>query len=284
MPTLDPNRFSWTKRAAASTADDWFETLAHLGPMRVLITQNVGATQARIQAHGLTEAEAQNLLDTHGGSIGEATWLTAEHPPQRAPINVRGRFCVVSTEAELATIRANGGSALWIPAALAFGTGEHATTAMCLRHLADIAKRRDGTQWSFLDLGTGSAILAMAAKIVGACEILGTDFDALALKTARENLKNNGLRGIKLECSDVLKWTPDRTWNVVAANLFSGVLIEAARTIASAVAPEGELLLSGVLREQEQEVLAAFERQRMRVQKVGRKGKWISARLTKEMA
>jgi ribosomal protein L11 methyltransferase len=122
----------------------------------------------------------------------------------------------------------------------------------------------------------------MAAKIVGAREILGTDFDALALKTARENLRNNGLRGIKLECSDVLKWTSDRTWNVVAANLFSGVLIEAARTIASTVAPEGELLLSGVLREQEQEVLAAFERQRMRVQKVGRKGKWISARLSRE--
>jgi ribosomal protein L11 methyltransferase len=282
MPTLDPHRFSWTKRAAASTAEDWFATLAHLGPMRVMITQNAGAKQARIQAHGLTEFEAQTLLETHGGSVGEATWLTAEHPPQRAPINVRGRFYVVSTEGELAAIRANGGSALWIPAALAFGTGEHATTAMCLRHLADISKRRNGTPWSFLDLGTGSAILAMAAKIFGAQDILGTDFDALALKTARENLQNNSLRGIKLERSDVLKWTPGRTWTVVAANLFSGVLIEAAHTISSAVAPAGELLLSGVLREQEQEVLAAFERRQMKVQKVGRKGKWISARLNRD--
>jgi ribosomal protein L11 methyltransferase len=68
---------------------------------------------------------------------------------------------------------------------------------------------------------------------------------------------------------------------VVAANLFSGVLIEAARTIASAVAPGGELLLSGVLREQEQEVLSAFDRMQMRLLKVGRKGKWISARLAK---
>jgi len=279
MPTLDPHRFSWTKRAAASTAEEWFDTLAHLGPMRVMITQNVGAAQARIQAHGLTEDEAHGLLQAHGGSVGEATWLTAERPPQRAPINVRGRFSVVSTEAELAEIREKGGTALWIPAALAFGTGEHATTAMCLRHLADISTRLRKAPWSFLDLGTGSAILAMAAQVLGAGDILGTDFDALALKTAQENLVNNGLLGITLECSDVLKWTPTRTWDVVAANLFSGVLIEAAPTIAKAVAPSGELLLSGVLREQEQEVLEAFERLRMRVQKVGRKGKWISARL-----
>lgn len=281
MPALDPHRFSWTKRTAASTAEHWFDTLAHLGPMRVMITQNAGAAQARIQAHGLTQAEAKSLLKAYGGTVGEATWLTAERPPQRAPISVRGRFSVVSTEPELAEIRNAGGAALWIPAALAFGTGEHATTAMCLRHLADISKRHKNSSWSFLDLGTGSAILAMAAQVLGASEILGTDFDALALKTAKENLRNNGLRGIKLERSDVLKWTPKRTWDVVAANLFSGVLIEAARTIAEAVAPAGELLLSGVLREQEQEVLSAFALQHMRVRTVGRKGKWISARLTK---
>lgn len=281
MSALDPNRFSWTKRSSASTAEEWFETLAHLGPMRVMVTQNAGSASARIQAHGLTEAEAHGLLQAHGGSVSEALWLTAEHPPQRAPIPVRGLFSVVSTEAELAGIRQSGGAALWIPAALAFGTGEHATTAMCLRLLADISRQRKKTPWSFLDLGTGSAILAMAAQLLGARDILGTDFDALALRTARENLRNNGLRGIKLERSDVLKWSPNRTWDVVAANLFSGVLIAAAPTIAKAVAPTGELLLSGVLREQEQEVLAAFERRKMRVQKVGRKGKWISAKLSK---
>ena len=81
MPALDPHRFSWTKRSAASTAEEWFDALAHLGPMRVMITQNAGASQARIQAHGLTEEEAHHLLEEHGGSIGEATWLTSERPP-----------------------------------------------------------------------------------------------------------------------------------------------------------------------------------------------------------
>jgi ribosomal protein L11 methyltransferase len=282
MPKLAAHRFTWSRRAPASTTEEWFETLSFLGPMRVMVTQNVGSTSAQIQAHGLTSAEAEKLKESYGGKISEATWLTAVNPPQRAPIRVRGKFSVVSTPEERDAAQKLGKApALWIPAGLAFGTGEHATTAMCLRHVADIARQFSGASWDFLDLGTGSAILAMAAKLLGASSVLGTDFDALALRTAKENVANNGLKGIQLKRSDVLKWSPERTWEVVAANLFSGVLIEAAPVIAQAVAPGGHLLLSGVLREQEAEVLRAFEQQGLRVEKVTRKGKWISAHARK---
>ena len=279
MKELIKERFSWNRRASANTADDWFETLAHLGPMRVMITQNAGSNTAKIQAHGLTAAEADSLKLKHGGTISEATWLTAQNTPQRAPIRVRGSLAIVSTKAELDAAK-NSGSvpSLWIPAGLAFGTGEHATTAMCLRHLADIAKPLRKTEWSFLDLGTGSAILAMSAKLLGAAEGLGTDFDALALRSAKENLLNNSLSKIQLKRSDVLKWKPERTWDVVAANLFSGVLIEAAPVITTAIAKGGNLLLSGVLRNQETEVLAAFQAEGVIFEKITRKGKWISAR------
>lgn len=282
MPRLDPHRFSWNKRTSATTSEEWFETLAHLGPQRVMITENAGATTAQVQAHGLTEREAEQLKKEYGGSVREARWLTAENPPQRAPIKVRGKLSVVSTQLEREEALAAGSPpALWIPAGMAFGTGEHATTAMCLRQLADVAailKQEGLANWEFLDLGTGSAILAMAARILGASAVLATDFDAHAIRTAKENVTNNALKGIKLVNSDVLKWIPDRTWPVVAANLFSGVLIEAAPTITSALAPEGHLILSGVLREQEAEVLKAFEKQGVRFEKVVRKGKWISAR------
>ena len=282
MPRLDPHRFSWNKRTSAATSEEWFETLAHLGPQRVMITENAGSSTAQVQAHGLTEREAEALKKEFGGSMREARWLTAENPPQRAPIKVRGKLSVVSTQSEREEAQNTGEPpALWIPAGMAFGTGEHATTAMCLRQLADVAallKQEKHEAWEFLDLGTGSAILAMAARVLGAGAVLATDFDAHALRTARENVANNGLKGIKLINSDVLKWTPDRTWPVVAANLFSGVLIEAAKTITSALAPKGHLILSGVLREQEAEVLKAFEKQGVRFEKVVRKGKWISAR------
>lgn len=278
MPQLAAHRFTWSRRTTATTAEGWFETLAHLGPMRVMLTQNAGSSSAQVQAHGLTQSEASALATEHGGKISEATWLTKSNPPQRAPIRVRGRFSVVSTEAEkTASLKKDGKPVLWIPAGLAFGTGEHATTAMCLRHLADIADTLEPQTWEFLDLGTGSAILAMAARVLGASKVLGTDFDALALRTAKENVQNNALSLIKLVRSDVLKWEPDRTWEVVAANLFSGVLIEAAPVIARAVAKGGHLLLSGVLREQEAEVLAAFSAQKLTVERVTRKGKWISA-------
>jgi ribosomal protein L11 methyltransferase len=250
--------------------------------MRVMITQNMGSTQARIQAHGLTQDEALELVNRHGGKISEATWLTATTPPERAPIRVRGKFSVVSTEKEKADLQRQDHPSLWIPASMAFGTGEHATTAMCLRHLADITQGLNENSWSFLDLGTGSAILAMAAQLLGAKEILGTDFDPLALRTAEENVINNKSDKVQLECSDVLKWKPNRTWDVVAANLFSGILIEAAPVISNAVAADGHLLLSGVLREQELEVLSAFQKNGLHLEKVGRKGKWISARLRQD--
>jgi len=285
MPQLAAHRFTWSRRTTATTAEGWFETLAHLGPMRVMLTQNAGSSSAQVQAHGLTQSEASALAAEHGGKISEATWLTKSNPPQRAPIRVRGRFSVVSTEAEkTASLKKDGKPVLWIPAGLAFGTGEHATTAMCLRHLADIADTLEPQTWEFLDLGTGSAILAMAARVLGASKVLGTDFDALALRTAKENVQNNALSRIKLVRSDVLKWEPDRTWEVVAANLFSGVLIEAAPVIARAVAKGGHLLLSGVLREQEAEVLAAFSAQKLTVERVTRKGKWISAYARKSAA
>jgi ribosomal protein L11 methyltransferase len=279
MKELIKERFSWSRRASAAAADDWFEILAHLGPMRVMITQNAGSNTAKIQAHGLTSAEAESLKLKHGGTISEATWLTAQNTPQRAPIRVRGSLAIVSTKSELEAAKDSGAvPTLWIPAGLAFGTGEHATTAMCLRHLADIARHLRKTQWSFLDLGTGSAILAMSAKLLGAAEVLGTDFDALALRTAKENVLNNGLGKIQLKRSNVLKWKPERTWDVVAANLFSGVLIEAAPVISTAIAKEGHLLLSGVLRNQETEVLEAFRAEGVTFEKITRKGKWISAR------
>jgi ribosomal protein L11 methyltransferase len=167
---------------------------------------------------------------------------------------------------------------------MAFGTGEHATTAMCLRHLADIASLHRASEWSFLDLGTGSGILAMAARLLGATQVLGTDFDPHAIRTAKENSSNNAIRNIKFLRSDVLRWKPEQTWEVVASNLFSGVLIEAARVIAGAVAPDGHLILSGVLREQETEVLSAFRHEKLRVLKVTRKGKWISALLKRPRA
>ena len=76
--------------------------------------------------------------------------------------------------------------------------------------------------------------------------------------------------------TDVLCWQPSRQWDIVAANLFSQVLIQAADAISAAVRPGGTLILSGILAIQEKEVVTAFRRRGMRIEKAIRKGKWIT--------
>lgn len=284
MPAkLAPTRFSWRKLSAAKWSDSWLERLAFLGPTRAMVIEFPGARTVRVEAHGLTRKEADDLLKMFGGKVTEAKWLTVKAPPLRPPIRVRRSLVIVSTEAEqkAAAEKSRGPQAVLIPAGMAFGTGEHATTATCLRLLADLAPSLP-QPWRLLDLGTGSGILAIAAARLGAQHALAVDFDPHAVRTAKENVRVNAAqRTVKVQRLDVRQWTPTETYPVVCANLFSGLLIETAPKIAKAIAPGGSLIFSGVLREQETEVLAALKRQRLRLQRMVRKGKWIAGHATR---
>jgi ribosomal protein L11 methyltransferase len=277
---LAPQRYSWRKLSAAKWADSWWERLSFLGPTRVMIIEFPNAPKVRIEAHGLKKAEADDLLKMFGGQVTEAKWLTLENPPMRAPIRIRERLLVVSTEKELEDARAERArrAVLLIPAGMAFGTGEHETTVTCLRLLADVSDELEPGAWEALDLGTGTGILAIAARVLGASKAEAHDFDPHAVRTAKENVKLNATTKLAVKRMDVRKWTPDRQWQVVIANLFSGLLIESAATIAKASAPGGHLIFSGVLREQEKEVVAAFEANGFAVQRVVRRSKWIAGR------
>jgi ribosomal protein L11 methyltransferase len=277
---LAAKRFSWRKLSAAKWSDSWLERLTYLGPTRAMVIEFPGARTVRVEAHGLTQKEADELVKMFGGRVTEAKWLTAVDTPERAPIRVRGRLLVVSTAKELSPQEKL--PVIVVPAGMAFGTGEHATTATCLRMIADVATKLRRTEWDALDLGTGSGILAIAAARLGASSVLATDFDPHAVRTAKENVKVNKAK-VRVVRSDVRQWEPDRTWPVVMANLFSGLLVEVAPKIAKAIAAGGTLVFSGVLREQEAEVLAAFAKQKLQLERVVRKGKWIAGTLTKPL-
>jgi ribosomal protein L11 methyltransferase len=132
-----------------------------------------------------------------------------------------------------------------------------------------------------LDLGAGSGILALAARMLGARKVEAGDYDPDAVRTAKENVQLNGLDKVVVKKTDVLKWTAPRTWPVVAANLFSGLLIQVAPTIVAAVAPGGRLIFSGILRTQEAEVIAAFKKAGLQIDRTVRKGKWVSGLATR---
>lgn len=136
---------------------------------------------------------------------------------------------------------------------LAFGTGTHPTTALCLEWL-------DGQELAgcrVLDFGCGSGILGIAALLLGAGSALGTDIDPQALEASRDNAGRNGLPA---EAFPVYlpEHLPQQPVDVVVANILAGPLVQLAPTITALVKPGGRLALSGILAEQAEDVRAAY--------------------------
>ncbi len=255
------------------------EALDFLGPQRVMTLHNAGSRSAQVMALGLSDTEAEVVVEVFGGRRSEAEWLTVKDAPDRAPLRIRGKLVVVSTRKERDVwAKKESIPVLWVPSGMAFGTGEHATTSMCLRHVVDAAmeRKRRGEDWTMLDVGTGSGILAMAARVGGAGKVTATDYDADAVAVTEENLAANGVVGVRVLKADILKRALPVRADVVAANLFSGILIEAAATISRAVNVGGQLILSGILRDQEDAVRDAYVAEGLGHDRTVRKGKWVS--------
>jgi ribosomal protein L11 methyltransferase len=135
---------------------------------------------------------------------------------------------------------------------MAFGTGSHGTTSLCLAALSDVLAERPGA--SVLDVGTGSGLLAIAARKLGAGRVAANDNDPVAVDVARENAARNGAT-VELTALPVER-IPG-TFDVVVANILANVLVELAPALCAKVAPGGVLLLSGILTPQEDEVRRA---------------------------
>lgn len=135
---------------------------------------------------------------------------------------------------------------------LAFGTGTHPTTALCLEWLdgADLAGR------SLIDFGCGSGILAIAAAHLGARHVIAVDHDPQAVLATRNNAILNGVEDrVQALHSDAFG---DRSADIVMANILANVLVQLAEPIRRRVMPGGTLVLSGILREQARDVAAAY--------------------------
>ena len=136
---------------------------------------------------------------------------------------------------------------------LAFGTGTHPTTSLCLQWLDGQAL--EGC--TVLDFGCGSGILAIAALLLGAEHAVGTDIDPQALEASRDNAGRNGIAAERFPLylpGDM----PAGTYDVVVANILAGPLVQLAPTISAHVRAGGRLALSGILAEQAEEVRAAY--------------------------
>jgi ribosomal protein L11 methyltransferase len=158
-----------------------------------------------------------------------------------------------------------------IPASAAFGTGEHVTTAMSLRFLERLTRKWE-KGWSLADFGTGSGILALAAKRLCAGRVIGIDIDPKAISIARANARLNKIDNVDFKLGDLRKWKSWAGKDIVAANLYSELLIE----ILPKLKRGNWLILSGVLRIHENKLFHALRRNKIEIVKVNRRGKWIA--------
>jgi ribosomal protein L11 methyltransferase len=136
---------------------------------------------------------------------------------------------------------------------MGFGTGHHATTRLCLAALQRISLDR----CTVLDVGTGSAVLAIAASRLGAEDVTGIDDDQDAIQSAWDNLALNPSAQVTLIVGD-LRSTELVAADVIVANLTGGLLIQSAERLRKLAHAGGRLILSGFTRDEERDVLAAF--------------------------
>ncbi|MFC7367799.1 50S ribosomal protein L11 methyltransferase [Vreelandella zhaodongensis] len=157
---------------------------------------------------------------------------------------------------------------------LAFGTGTHPTTALCLEWLDSLAVSGDLQDNSILDVGCGSGILAIAALKLGAGHADGTDIDPQALQASRDNAERNHIQEQQLSLY-YPEQLPDGLYPVVTANILAGPLVELAAMIAGHVAPNGRIALSGILANQADDVLNAYEAQGLIMDEPALREGWV---------
>jgi ribosomal protein L11 methyltransferase len=167
---------------------------------------------------------------------------------------------------------------------MAFGTGGHETTRLCLELLEQIMDSMPTLlSPSVLDLGTGSGILAMAAVQLGAGRVCAVDIDPDAVAVARENLAINGLLE-QVECSTTPLESLEGSYDVILANILAEELVRLAPFLAERLAPAGSLVLSGILGEKEGLVRNGFAPQPLEYQATLHAGEWVAIHYRKEHA
>jgi ribosomal protein L11 methyltransferase len=251
--------------------------LAPPTPQAVVIHEEPFKPDATVDAL-YTEAPDAALLtrligrEVTAGPLPDQDWIRLSQeglPPVRA-----GRFFVYG--AHDAGLVPPGVLALKIEAGMAFGTGHHETTALCLSALSDLAKRR--RYRNVLDLGCGTGLLAIAAAKLWRRRVLATDIDRVAIEVTNENARANGVAPlVHAETADGMTHPAISTqapFDLIIANILAGPLTHLAPGIARAVAKGGTLVLSGLLTWQENLVVSFYTPHGLILRQRRRDGPW----------
>jgi ribosomal protein L11 methyltransferase len=156
---------------------------------------------------------------------------------------------------------------------MAFGTGTHPTTTMCISLIENYLEKGD----MFLDIGTGSGILMIAAAKLGAGKIRGVDHDETAVHIAVENLKRNGVdaQGFFVNCANLAEGIPE-TYNIAAANILSHVILDLLKDIRRVLKSGGIFICSGIVDKNEKQVVAAMRNIGFEILETCSQDEWVA--------
>jgi len=230
-PGMEPEQHAWERSRVVALAD-------------------AGADHASLVHESCSQCELANLPFTLR-SVADQDWVRVTQS-QFDPIHIGQKIWVVPSWHDAPEPDA---LVLELDPGLAFGTGSHPTTRLCMEWLEQNVT--DGQ--SLLDYGCGSGILAMLARKLGASPVDGVDIDPQAIVSARDN-------GVRNYCTDIDWFLPemfgterkDTRYDIVAANILSSPLKLMAPMLSGRVAPGGAMVLSGVLARQADEVIASY--------------------------
>jgi ribosomal protein L11 methyltransferase len=223
---------------------------------RVVALLEVDADQAAIVAEAASAIGLKQAPAFASRPVADADWVRLTQS-QFEPIHIGKNIWVVPSWHEAPD---PNGLILEVDPGLAFGTGSHPTTRLCMEWLEGHLESDDSAPGkSVLDYGCGSGILAMVAKKLGANDVTGVDIDPQAIESAKLNAERNGCE-IEFYVPDefVASKHGDQRFEIVVANILSSPLKLMAPMLSGRVASGGSLILSGVLARQAEEVAAAY--------------------------
>lgn len=251
-------------------------------PQAVLIDEEPFEDRAIVEALYASMPDGELLSRLAGATVHVALvpdqdWVKLSQeglPPVRA-----GRFFVYGAHDRGSV--PPGVIPLRIEAGLAFGTGHHESTALCLALISDLARRRRFTR--VLDLGCGTGVLAIAIARLWRVPVVAADIDPVAVEVTRDNARTNetapSLRTIAADGLTHRAIGASAPYELIVANILAGPLTRLAPSIAAALAPSGCVLLSGLLRWQENLVLSYYRPHGLRLRARKRDGNWSALML-----
>ena len=270
-----------------SEAPDVAAAFELTGPQAVLIAEEPFEDSATVEAL-YSEMPDSDLLsrlagdEVHVAQLPDTDWIRLSQqglPPVRA-----GRFFVYGAHDEGEVPRSV--IPIRIEAGLAFGTGHHETTALCLAALSDLARRRRYA--NVLDLGCGTGLLAIGAAKVWRRRVMASDIDPIAIEVTRTNARANGeatlVHAVLADGLGNPALAARAPYDLIVANILAEPLTRLAPDIAKALARRGTLVLSGLLHWQENLVLSFYRPHGLTLRQIHRDGPWSALALERSRA